>query len=88
MMTSAKKLRAFIPVAEYRRDTGPYIPSLKILPPIEVASKPRYEGEMAERERKAQEEIAHKRTCVAPLYNKGGLQFITPETDPKTLGRK
>jgi hypothetical protein len=43
---------------------------------------------MAERERKAQQEIAFKRSCVAPAYNKGGYQYITPETDPKTIGRK
>lgn len=44
--------------------------------------------EMQERERKAQEikEIRKKR--VAPLYNKGGYQYLTDETDPKDLGRK
>jgi hypothetical protein len=43
---------------------------------------------MLEREIKAQEEIAKKRKRIAPLYNKGAAQYITDETDPKTIGRK
>jgi hypothetical protein len=49
---------------------------------------PRYEGDMLEREIKAQEEIAKKIKRIAPLYNKGAAQYITDETDPKTIGRK
>ena len=33
-------------------------------------------------------EIERKKTQIAPLFNKGGVQFITPETDLKTMGRK
>jgi len=83
-------LRAIFPEPCVRRDTGPRIPSLherEVVVPTTNA-KPRYFGEMAERERKAQEEIARKRKCIAPAYNKGAYQYITPETDPKTIGRK
>lgn len=44
--------------------------------------------EMLAREAVAQEEIKRKRKRVAPAYNKGGYQYITDDTDPKTLGRK
>lgn len=33
-------------------------------------------------------EIERKKTMVAPLYSKGAVQFITPGSDTKTLGRK
>lgn len=48
----------------------------------------RYEGQMAEREQRAQEEIERKRTQVAILYNKGPYMMITDSSDPKTFGRK
>lgn len=51
----------------------------------------KYEGEMAEREAKAQAEIERKKTMVAPLYNKAGYEYIGGITDPailKNLGRK
>lgn len=48
----------------------------------------RYVGEMAEREAAAQKEIAQKKKRVAVLYNKGGLQYISDDADPKTFGRK
>jgi hypothetical protein len=50
----------------------------------------RYEGEMAEREAVARKEIARKSKMVAPLYNKGGLQYIgdAPPEILQTLGRK
>ena len=85
---SASKPRFLIPVKPYQRET-PHYPSIssgEIQATTKV--KPKYKGEMAERERKAQQEIAFKRSCVAPAYNKGGYQYITPETDPKTIGRK
>lgn len=49
-----------------------------------------YEGEMADREAAAQKEIARKKTMVAPMYNKGGYQYIgdVPPEIVKTLGRK
>jgi hypothetical protein len=34
------------------------------------------------------EEILNKASRVMPLYNKGGLQYVTPETDIKTVGSK
>ena len=33
-------------------------------------------------------EILEKASRVMPLYNKGGLQYATPETDMKTVGTK
>jgi hypothetical protein len=33
-------------------------------------------------------EILDKASRVMPLYNKGGLQYCTPETDIKTVGTK
>lgn len=50
----------------------------------------KYEGEMAEREALAQEEIERKKKMVAPLYNKGGYQYVgdAPPEIIKTLGRK
>ena len=33
-------------------------------------------------------EILNKASRVMPLYNKGGLQYVTPETDIKTVGSK
>lgn len=49
-----------------------------------------YEGEMADREAAAQKEIARKKTMVAPMYNKGGYQYVgdVPADIVKTLGRK
>lgn len=87
---SASRCRFNIPEAPFRRDTGPRIPSLGTNDWIAIGEKVGfcYEGEMAEREKRAQQEIARKKMSVAPLYNKGGYQYITPETDPKTLGRK
>ena len=33
-------------------------------------------------------EILAKASRVMPIYNKGGLQYVTPETDIKTVGTK
>lgn len=33
-------------------------------------------------------ELEKKRMRVSPLYNKGGLQYITDAENPETLGRK
>ena len=46
-----------------------------------------YDG-WQEREAEAQIEIEKKKKRVAPLFNKGGYQYVTDETDPTTLGRK
>jgi hypothetical protein len=40
------------------------------------------------REKLAQVEIERKKKRIAPLYNKGGLQYITDDMDLTTLGRK
>ncbi|QAX92181.1 hypothetical protein HOV06_gp126 [Salmonella phage 1-23] len=43
--------------------------------------------ELAERERKAQEEIERKKLCTAPAYNKGGYQYVSSEEQAKMIGR-
>lgn len=50
----------------------------------------KYEGEMAEREAAAQKEITRKKSMTAPIYNKGGYQYVgdMPPEIIKTLGRK
>ncbi len=42
----------------------------------------------AEREAAAQVEIEHKKKRTAPLYNKGGYQYITDGMELDTLGKK
>lgn len=37
---------------------------------------------------KVQKEILDKASRTMPLYNKGGLQYCTPETDIKMVGSK
>lgn len=37
---------------------------------------------------KVRKEILDKASRVMPLYNKGGLQYATPNTDMKTVGTK
>lgn len=44
--------------------------------------------ELAAREALAQEEKDRKRKRLAPLYNKGPVQYITDDADPTELGRK
>ncbi|UJD21449.1 hypothetical protein PQE64_gp066 [Salmonella phage vB_STy-RN29] len=43
--------------------------------------------ELAERERKAQEEIERKKMCIAPAYNKGAYQYVSDEEQAKMVGR-
>lgn len=49
---------------------------------------PDYSDEMIAREKAAQEEIAFKRTCVAPLFNKGPYQLITGPALARDIGKK
>lgn len=79
-----------LPDAPVRRDTGPYIPSLKedLQAPAPVSvNKPSYEGDMLKRELAAQKEIARKKKCVAPLH-KSSYIYITEGINPAGLGRK
>lgn len=50
--------------------------------------RPRYEGEMLEREQEALKEIEKKKKRVGILCNKSAYQYITDETDLTTLGKK
>lgn len=84
---SSSKVRINAPLdnSVYRRDTGPRHPSLDLssVPCVSnaVLRTPQYDGEMLERERIAQTEIAHKKTCVAPLH-KSGYIYVTPGISP------
>lgn len=79
-----------IPRYEYDDSVG--IRSLPSAPdaPEVLLAKTAYEEspEMLERERLAQVEKDRKRKRLAPLYNKGPVQYITDDADPKELGRK
>ena len=71
----------------YRRET-PLIPSATIKDTIRPSERKEMTPEMVLREEIAQAEIQKKKSRVAILYNKGGLQYISDEMDPKTFGRK
>ena len=55
--------------------------------PAVTTTKVEYEGEMAERERLAQEEANRRKQCVAPAYNKGAYTYISSEEQAKWIGR-
>ena len=66
-----------------------FLSRLEALHPETAKAVQKYEDpEMALREAIAQEEIALKRQRTAPLFNKGGYQYISDEMDLKTLGKK
>jgi len=66
----------------------------KSLPPLSNKVGNGLKNDIWEKIRKGQEtpetieEIKAKATRIAPAYNKGPLQYVTPGMDPKTLGRK
>lgn len=66
--------------------------SIPSAPPVEQVVRPKidYEdnSEMAIREELAQKEKDRKRKRLAPLYNKGPVQYLTDDVDPTELGRK
>lgn len=75
-------------LVNYRANDTRHIPSA---PSITITEEGIFleEGhDWAARERIAQEEIEKKKKRIAPLYNKGGLQYITDDTDLTTVGRK
>lgn len=66
-----------------------FLSRLEALHPETAKAVQKYEDpEMAEREAIAQEEIAFKRTKIAPHYSKGPYQYISDDIDLKTLGKK
>lgn len=84
------KSRNGVSVAElycYPQSSHQQYPSAELTPMKLVAPK-KLSPEMQAREIAAQEEIERKKKRVAPLWNKGGLQYITDDTDITTLGRK
>jgi len=83
----SNKSSTLIASQTYRRSGVDHIPSFSSSP-IAATKRIVYDGKMEERERLAQEEIERKKLRTAPLYNKGGYQYITDETDLSDLGRK
>lgn len=81
--------KSVLTLGVFRRETPNY-PSLKVQDTVSANTliKHQMSKEMIEREAKAQEEISKKKRRVAILFNKGGYQYITDETDLTTLGRK
>lgn len=63
-------------------------PSVINTKPIASEMPTRYEGEMAEREAKAREEIERKKKRVSITYNKGAYQYLGDDYDTTTIGRK
>ena len=61
--------------------------SVDVDPVAKPEEQVRYEGELAEREAAAQEEIERKKLRTAPAYSKGAYQYIS-ELDLEYLGRK
>lgn len=67
----------------------PFLSRLEALHPETAKATQKYDDpEMVQREALAQREIALKRQRTAPLFNKGGYQFISDEMDLKTIGKK
>jgi len=71
----------------FRRETPDY-PSNTALPPSGIRQLPALPEHMQVREAEAQKEIKAKKRRVAVLYNKGGYQYVSDETDLTTLGSK
>lgn len=84
---SGKKAKVKKP-EPYRRPSAANVPSFSGDSSVTVTQTVSYTGEMAEREKAAQKEIERKKRRTAPLYNKGGYQYVTDETDLSDLGRK
>lgn len=98
--TNTKSRTTFVFTAKKPVESKRYIaPSLSHIPskidsfleenaPAAARSPVRYEGELAAREAAAQQEIARKAKCVAPLYSKGAYQYVATEEQAKWVGRK
>lgn len=56
--------------------------------PQDLVNRKELNKEMQIRENIAQKEIALKKQRVAPLYNKGGYQYISDGEDLTTIGKK
>lgn len=79
------RLKLNLPNLTY--DKGPLYESERRVPArvVEIEFEP---SDAEEREREAQVEIARKKKRVAPLYNKGGYQYLGDDVDPTTIGKK
>lgn len=79
-------------IPSYEYDDPVKARSIPSAPPVEQVVRPKidYEdnSEMAIREELAQKEKDRKRKRLAPLYNKGPVQYLTDDVDPTELGRK
>lgn len=89
-----ERLRSFTPATDltpqpYRRNDYSSLPSVtsKRFSDGDVSNTPKMSPEMQERERIAQQEIARKRKCTAPAYNKGAYQYVATTDQAKDVGR-
>lgn len=72
--------------AEHRAKYPSLITTFTATTPVQ---KVKYDDpEMVRREQLAQEEVERKKKRTAPLWNKGGYQYIPDDMDLSTLGRK
>lgn len=75
-------------LVNYRANDTRHIPSAPAITVTEHGIFLEEGHDWVERERIAQEEIEKKKKRIAPLYNKGGYQYLTDDTDLTTVGRK
>ena len=76
---------AELPKYEYRRVTSDSIPGGGGF----KRSVEDYKWRKDQEESKATiQEIERKKSCLAPAYNKGAVQYVTPGTDPRYIGKK
>lgn len=87
-VTTNTKNKTIQDIVNETRNTDVKIVSGTITSPVLQQPVSYEDEEMAKREQTAQAEIERKKLRVAPMYNKGAYQYITDDTDPKTLGRK
>jgi hypothetical protein len=81
-----KQLRSKEEHLAYLKSLG-YTPGMRI---EKTAELPKYEYRRVTSEESAAtiKEIERKKTCLAPAYNKGAVQYVTAGTDPRYIGKK
>lgn len=72
----------------YVRETPHYPSRTTLTQPHATARRRSVLDSLATERPEIADEIRRKATATAPAYNKGAYQYITPETDLTTLGRK
>lgn len=78
-----------LPTLTYRRDETRDIPSLGGGKPGALVNNSVMDPMALSRESpEVRAAIIAKSKRLAPAYNKGAVQYVSDETDPKTIGRK